>query len=108
MVRRAFTLRLKPGALDEYVRQHDEIWPELVTELRGQGISELTIFERDGALFVYCVGTDYEAMDRVWASDVHDRWAKVMAPLIDVNEDNKVDAMPVTEIWHLDTGASAS
>ena len=78
VVRRAFTLRLKPGALDEYVRQHDEIWPELVAELGGQGISELTIFERDGDLFVYCEATDYEAMDRVWASEVHDRWAKVM------------------------------
>jgi L-rhamnose mutarotase len=103
VVRRAFTLRLKPGALDEYVRQHDEIWPELVAELKGQGVAQLTIFERDGDLFVYCEGTDYEAMDRVWDSDVHDRWAKVMAPLIDVNDSNRVDAVPVTEVWHLDT-----
>ena len=106
MVRRAFTLRLKPGALDEYVRQHDEVWPELVAELKGQGISELTIFERNGDLFVYCEATDYEAMDRVWASDVHDRWAKVMDPLIGVNADNKVVSVPVTEIWHLDTGVA--
>jgi L-rhamnose mutarotase len=108
VVRRAFTLRLKPGALSEYVRQHDEIWPELVVELKAQGVSQLTIFERDGGLWVYCEGTDYEAMDRVWASDVHDRWASVMAPLIDVNDDNKVDALPLTEVWHLETGAADS
>jgi L-rhamnose mutarotase len=106
MTRRAFTLRLKPDGLAEYVRQHDEIWPDLVAELKGQGISELTIFERKGDLFVYCEATDYEAMDRVWASEVHDRWAKVMAPLIDVNADNMVDASPLTEIWHLETGTS--
>jgi hypothetical protein len=29
-----------------------------------------------------------------------------MAPLIDVNDDNMVDAVPVTEIWHLDTGVA--
>ena len=97
MVRRAFTLRLKPGALDEYVRQHDEYLAGAGGRARGQGISELTIFERDGDLFVYCEATDYEAMDRVWASEVHDRWAKVMDPLIGVNADNKVDAVPVTE-----------
>jgi L-rhamnose mutarotase len=104
MTRRAFTLRLKPGAMEEYVRQHDDIWPELVAEMRQQGLAELTIFERDGMLVVYCEGSDYEAMDRLWASDVHDRWAKVMAPLIDVNEDNMVDAVPLREIWHLETG----
>ena len=32
MVRLAFTMRLKPGALAEYTRQHDEIWPDLVAE----------------------------------------------------------------------------
>ena len=38
MVRRAFTLRLKPGVKDEYIREHDAIWPELVAELKGQGV----------------------------------------------------------------------
>lgn len=105
MIRRAFTLRLKPGALKEYVRQHDAIWPELVAELGSQGVRSLTIFERDGDLFVFCEETDYEAMDRVWDSEVHQRWAQVMAPLIDVDETGKVDDVPLTEVWHLDTGA---
>jgi L-rhamnose mutarotase len=107
MTRRAFTLRLKPGALDEYVRQHDAIWPDLVAELRGQGVRSLTIFERDGDLFVFCEATDYEAMDRVWDSDVHGRWAGVMAPLIGVDAAGRVDAVPLAEIWHLDTGSAA-
>ena len=29
MIRRAFTMRLKPGGLAQYKRWHDEIWPEL-------------------------------------------------------------------------------
>ena len=37
MIRRAFTLRLKPGALAEYKEKHDNIWPELVAEIESAG-----------------------------------------------------------------------
>ena len=30
MIRRAFTMRLKPGGLEGYRARHDAIWPELV------------------------------------------------------------------------------
>lgn len=48
MIRRAFTLRLRPGALDEYVPRHDAIWPEPVAEPERQGVNRLTICERNG------------------------------------------------------------
>ena len=47
MIRRAFTMRLKPGGLAEYRRHHDQIWPELVAEIERQGIGQITIFEAD-------------------------------------------------------------
>ena len=57
-----------------------------------------------------CSCTARPPTTRPWTAsgpvDVHDRWAKVMDPLIGVNADNKVEAVPVTEIWHLDTGAA--
>ena len=53
MIRRAFTMRLKPGGLAEYKRHHDGIWQELVDEIERQGIAQITIFERDPVLFLY-------------------------------------------------------
>ncbi len=53
MIRRAFTMRLKPGGLAEYKRHHDAIWPELVAEIEQQGIAQITIFENDPLLFLY-------------------------------------------------------
>ena len=41
--RKAFLLRLKPGALDQYVYWHDNIWPELQAEIASQGIAEITL-----------------------------------------------------------------
>ena len=53
MIRKAFTMRLKPGALAEYKRHHDSIWPELVAQIEREGIANMTIFERDPVLFLY-------------------------------------------------------
>ena len=50
MIRKAFTMRLKPGALAEYKRNHDNIWPELVAQIEREGIASMTIFERDPVL----------------------------------------------------------
>ena len=30
MIRRAFTMCLKPGPLEEHTRHHNEIWPALI------------------------------------------------------------------------------
>ena len=47
MIRRAFLMKLKPGALAEYKRNHDQIWPELVAEIKACGITTMAIFEKD-------------------------------------------------------------
>lgn len=105
MVRRAFMMRLKPGALAEYTRQHEEIWPELVAEIERQGIGEITIFALEDTLVLYSECADMEAFDRLWQTPVHQRWGEVMAELMDYNEEGIVDTRPLTEIWHLDTAA---
>lgn len=35
--RYAFKMKLTFGDIEEYKRRHDEIWPELVQELRNAG-----------------------------------------------------------------------
>jgi len=105
MIRRALTMRLKPGSLAEYRRHHDNIWPELVAEIERQGIGQITIFERDPVLFLYSEIRDPEAWDRLWHSPIHDRWAEVMNPLMEFRPDGIVDSTEVREVFHLETNA---
>ena len=104
MIRRAFTLRLKPGALAEYKERHDNIWPELVTEIERAGIARMTAFEADPVVFYYSEVADEDAWDRLWATETHDRWAQLFKTLIDF-DDERVDALFMPEIFNLETAA---
>ncbi len=104
-IRRAFTLRLKPGSFAKYKEYHDHIWPELVREIEECGIAQITTFECDLQLFLYSEIYNEEAWDRLWNSKIHDKWSRCMKPLMQFRPDGKVDAGPLREIFHLETAA---
>lgn len=106
MIRRAFTMRLKPGGLAEYKKHHDEIWPELVAEIEKSGIAQITIFEADPVLFLYSEIYDEQAWDKLWHSTIHDKWSELMNPLMQFRDDGIVDSRTVNEVFHLETQAS--
>ncbi len=103
MIRRAFTMRLKPGGLAEYKRNHDNIWQELVDEIERQGIAQITIFENDPDLFLYSEIRDQEAWDRLWHTEIHDKWGEVMNPLMVFNDEGIVDSSELREVFNLRT-----
>jgi len=103
MIRRAFTMRLKPGAMAEYRKHHDNIWAELVAEVRRSGIATITTFEADPVLFLFSEITDEGAWNKLWTSDIHRRWGEVMEPLMHF-KDGIVDFGELREIFRLDTG----
>lgn len=100
VIRRAFTMRLKPGSLAKYKKFHDNIWPELVREIESSGIAQITTFENNLHLFLYSEIHDQTAWDKLWSSKIHDEWAKFMEPLMLFRDDGKVDASPLEEIFH--------
>ncbi len=106
MIRRAFTLRLEPGALAKYKEHHDNIWPELVAEIEKTGIGQMTAFVADPVVFYYSEIRDEDAWDKLWHTEVHDRWSELMKPLMAFNAEGIVDAGELTEIFHLETGTS--
>jgi L-rhamnose mutarotase len=106
MIRKAFTMRLTPGSLAEYKRHHDSIWPELVAEIQRQGIAQITIFESDPVLFLYSEITDEAAWERLWHSQIHDRWGEIMNPLMEFGPDGIVDSHEVREVFNLETSPS--
>lgn len=78
---------------------------ELVAEIERQGIATITTFEADPVLFLYSEIRDEEAWDRLWHSEIHDRWNAVMSPLMEFNAEGIVDSSELREVFHLETGA---
>jgi L-rhamnose mutarotase len=101
VIRRAFRMRLKPGGLAEYKRNHDEIWPDLVAEIEKAGIAQITIFENDPDLVLYSQITHESAWDELWATEVHQRWGALMEQFIEIGEGGAPVFEELGEVWHL-------
>ena len=99
-------MRLRPGTFDEYKRHHDEIWPELVAEMERQGIRQVTIFFLEPELFLYTETTDAAVWDRMRATDVQQRWNRLMLDFMELNPEGRAEVLPMEEIFHLLTNAT--
>ena len=106
-IRKAYLLRLKPGALGQYVHWHDNIWPELQAEITAQGIAEISLWNLDDMVFLTSRVRDEAAWDRLWDSEIHHKWAEVMSPLMHYRPDGVVDSTEVRKIWHFAPGDGA-
>ena len=100
----AWVLEVRPGYEEEYVRRHQEIWPEMVEALRSAGISNYSIFRHGLILFGYFETDDIEKTQEYLASDeTNRRWSEWMDPIM------KVEIDPGTQFpyllplqWHMD------
>ena len=102
MIRQAFMMKLKPGALAEYTRQHDALWPELAAKIRECGITTIATFEDDPYLFLFSEIEDDGAWARLWDTDVHKKWGEVMEPLMEFGADGKVQATFMRQVFNFD------
>jgi L-rhamnose mutarotase len=98
-------MRLKPGGLEGYRKHHQEIWQEMVDEIRRSRIGQITIFEDDPMLVLYSEIADEQAWDRLWATEVHSRWGAVMDDYMAVDESGAPIFGELREVFHLETGA---
>ncbi|MGL1890695.1 MAG: L-rhamnose mutarotase [Spirochaetaceae bacterium] len=102
MNRVAFKMKLKKGFEEEYKKRHDEIWPELHELLRGQGISNYSIFfdEETGFLFGFQnVNGDSGSQD-LGQNPIVKKWWDFMADIMEVNEDNSPITTPLRELFY--------
>ena len=83
MQRVGFRLQVRPEMMDEYVRRHAEVWPDMLQALRETGWTNYTLFldRSDGTLFGYFETPDLEAAKAGMAArEVNARWQADMAP----------------------------
>ncbi len=88
---------IKEGMIDEYVRRHNEIWPEMVKVLKDAGIKNYTIWNTGCELFGYyeCEkGVEYAAKVQA-ESPVVDRWNEYMKDILIMEMDPETGAQPL-------------
>ena len=79
MERFAWKARVLTGQLKEYIRRHDEIWPEMTAVLNEAGIHNYTIWSVGSELFGYYECESIEYASKVQAeSEVVARWNEYM------------------------------
>ncbi|MES3154001.1 L-rhamnose mutarotase [Sphingomonas faeni] len=100
----AFRMQLKPGVVDEYRKRHDEIWPELSALLTESGIHDYSIFldETTLALFAVLKLAEPNTRDALPDHPVMKRWWDHMAPLMEVEDDNRPKEWSLPLIFHHD------
>jgi L-rhamnose mutarotase len=88
MQRIAFRLRVRPDRLDEYRAIHQDVWPELLADLRASGYRNYSIFADGNELFGYLECDDWDAAQRALAtSDANRRWQAWMAEYLETPVD---------------------
>lgn len=99
MDRLAWRGRIKPGCKAEYIRRHNELWPEMTALLRQAGICNYTIFCSGDELFGYyeCKNGIAFAEQTQAQSPIVDRWNKYMADILDLEMDPETGAQPKLE-----------
>lgn len=100
----AFVMQLKPDYEAEYKRRHDEIWPELVEELRSAGISDYSIFLHPQTLQLFGVlkRSEDHRMDELPQTAVMQKWWRYMADIMETEVDNSPVSTPLMKVFHLE------
>jgi L-rhamnose mutarotase len=80
--RQCFQLHVKPECIDEYVRVHQDVWPEMLNALTECGWRNYSLFlrEEDGLVIGYFEADDVEEARRLMVQHpVNAKWQKEMA-----------------------------
>ncbi len=103
MKRVGFKMQLSKGKEEEYLKRHDEIWPDLVTLLKDSGIQDYSIFldASTNALFGILTISDPGNLDNLPKHEVMQRWWKYMSDIMETNEDNSPVSIPLKEVFYL-------
>ncbi len=103
MQKYAFKMRLNAGMEAEYLRRHDQIWPELVDLLHQAGIRDYSIYLDPETLILFGVlwRTDDHKMDDLPHSPIMAKWWAYMADIMQSHPSNEPVATPLVPMFHL-------
>ncbi len=96
-------MKLKPGAKEEYIRRHLEIWPELKTLLHDSGVQDYSIFLDEDTHTLFAVQkTGGKNSQDLGKYEIMKKWWSAMADLMETNPDFSPVSLPLLEVFHMD------
>ena len=103
MARIAFKMQLNRGMEAEYLKRHDEIWPELQALLKETGISRYSIFLDPVTLSLFGVMEveDPARLDGLPKQPVMQKWWRYMSDIMESNPDHSPVSLPLQEVFYL-------
>ena len=104
MIRKAFLMTLTSGSQSEYERRHRDVWPELESILKQNGVHNYSIFldRSTDRLFAYAEIESEEQWQRIAATEVCRRWWAHMTDLMLTNNDDSPVTVELESVFHLD------
>jgi L-rhamnose mutarotase len=104
MIRKAFVMKVYPDMHEEYEKRHNEIWPEMVDELRRHGGKNYSIFlDKDtNTLFGYVEIENEEKWNQMALTEINQKWWKFMEPVMDTNLDSSPVSKDLKEVFHME------
>lgn len=104
MIRKAFVMQVNPDAHAEYKKRHDEIFPELVTELKNHGSHHYSIFldKERNLLFGYVEIEDEARWNAIANTAVCQKWWAFMKDIMPSNPDNSPISQELEQVFYLD------
>jgi len=104
MKRVAFKMTLNEGQKAEYIKRHDEIWPELKTLLKEAEISEYSIFldEETNTLFAFQKVIGDGGSQDLGKTEIVKRWWAFMADIMKSNPDNSPVTKELVEVFYME------
>lgn len=104
MIRKAFVMKVYPDMHEEYEKRHNEIWPEMVDELRKHGGKNYSIFlDKDtNTLFGYVEIEDEEKWKLMASTEINQKWWKFMEPVMETNHDSSPVSKDLKEVFHME------
>lgn len=100
----AFKMFLKPGFKEEYIKRHDEIWPELKSLLSEAGIFDYSIFLDEETNILYAVQRikgDGNSQD-LGSTAIVQKWWAYMADIMETNSDNSPVIKTLVDVFYMD------
>lgn len=103
-MRKAFVMQLKKGCEQEYIKRHNEIWPELKALLSESGVYDYTIFldRESGKLYAFQRVKGEGGSQSLGSNPIVQKWWAYMADLMETHPDNAPISIPLEEVFHMD------
>jgi len=103
MIRKGFVMKVYPDKHEEYEKRHNEIWPEMVEQLREHGVINYSIFlqKETNQLFGFLEIESEEKWSKMALTEINQKWWAFMEPVMETKADKSPISIDMKEVFHL-------